>query len=118
MRLLHVLSGRPGRRTALVATAIGCIVLAGTIARQPPAHAAADGSAAIRVYAKKYARPDVIPFPSDNAHTPEREALGKTLFFDPRLSASDQISCATCHDPARSWGDGLPRAGGVTKTPR
>ena len=95
MRLLHVLSGRPGRRTALVATAIGCIVLAGTIARQPPAHAAADGSAAIRVYAKKYARPDVIPFPSDNAHTPEREALGKTLFFDPRLSASDHALSRT-----------------------
>lgn len=32
--------------------------------------------------------------------------LGKTLFFDPRLSGSNQISCASCHDPELSWGDG------------
>ena len=31
--------------------------------------------------------------------------LGKTLFFDPRLSGSGQISCATCHDPERSFTD-------------
>jgi len=31
--------------------------------------------------------------------------LGKTLFFDPRLSSSDQISCASCHDPEWSWGN-------------
>jgi cytochrome c peroxidase len=36
--------------------------------------------------------------------------LGKTLFFDPRLSGSNQISCASCHNPALSWGDGLARA--------
>jgi cytochrome c peroxidase len=32
--------------------------------------------------------------------------LGKTLFFDPRLSASNQISCSSCHDPDLSWADG------------
>lgn len=31
--------------------------------------------------------------------------LGKTLFFDPRLSSSDQISCASCHDPEWAWGN-------------
>jgi len=33
--------------------------------------------------------------------------LGKTLFFDPRLSGSDQISCSTCHMPNLNWTDGL-----------
>lgn len=32
--------------------------------------------------------------------------LGKLLFFDNRLSGSNQISCATCHDPALNWADG------------
>jgi cytochrome c peroxidase len=31
-------------------------------------------------------------------------ALGKKLFFDPSLSASGKISCATCHDPAFAYG--------------
>lgn len=32
--------------------------------------------------------------------------LGKLLFFDPRLSGSNQISCATCHNPKLNWADG------------
>lgn len=63
-----------------------------------------------RHYVPTYLRPTSIPAPDDNAHTPAREALGKILFFDPRLSGSDLISCASCHNPALSWGDGLPRA--------
>jgi cytochrome c peroxidase len=118
MSLLNMMKVRPRRQLALAATAIGYVVLAGTTARYAPAHAAgADRSLALQEYAKNYARPAAIPFPSDNAHTPEREALGKSLFFDPRLSGSNEISCASCHDPARSWGDGLPRAVGFTKTP-
>lgn len=38
--------------------------------------------------------------------------LGKKLFFDPRLSSSDQISCSSCHDPALAWTDGLPSSVG------
>ncbi|HET6150759.1 MAG TPA: cytochrome c peroxidase [Polyangia bacterium] len=38
--------------------------------------------------------------------------LGRTLFFDPRLSRASCMSCATCHNPGFSWGDGLPRAVG------
>lgn len=33
-------------------------------------------------------------------------ALGKILFFDPRLSSSRQISCSSCHSPDLSWTDG------------
>jgi cytochrome c peroxidase len=57
-----------------------------------------------------YRRPSQVPYPKDNPHTPERELLGRTLFFDPRLSSSKVISCATCHNPGFSWGDGLPLA--------
>ncbi len=32
--------------------------------------------------------------------TPERIQLGRALFFEPRLSADDRISCATCHQPS------------------
>lgn len=38
--------------------------------------------------------------------------LGKTLFFDPRLSSSGKISCASCHDPALSWTDAKPKSVG------
>ncbi len=31
-------------------------------------------------------------------------ALGKKIFFDPSLSASGRMSCATCHDPAHAYG--------------
>lgn len=32
--------------------------------------------------------------------------LGKTLFFDPRLSGSNQLSCSSCHIPDLNWADG------------
>lgn len=47
-----------------------------------------------------------VPFPKDNPYSKEKADLGKVLFFDPRLSNSDQISCANCHDPEHNWGDG------------
>lgn len=32
--------------------------------------------------------------------------LGRLLFFDPRLSESNQISCSSCHAPDLNWADG------------
>ena len=59
---------------------------------------------------KSYVRDEAPPVPADNAVTYARVELGKRLFFDPRLSGSGWISCATCHNPALGWGDGLPTA--------
>jgi cytochrome c peroxidase len=60
----------------------------------------------------KYRRPAAIPFPSNNPYSEAKSALGKMLFFDPLLSRSRTRSCATCHNPSLSWGDGLPHAVG------
>lgn len=59
---------------------------------------------------KSFMLPDQVAAPADNQLTPERAELGKMLFFDPRLSRSNWISCATCHNPALGWSDGLPTA--------
>ncbi|ARS35468.1 cytochrome-c peroxidase [Pontibacter actiniarum] len=45
------------------------------------------------------------PVASDSTLRPLIE-LGKVLFFDPRLSGSNQVSCSSCHDPELNWSDG------------
>ncbi|KLT64804.1 cytochrome-c peroxidase [Pedobacter sp. BMA] len=45
-------------------------------------------------------------YPTSNPYSAEKEKLGKLLFFDPRMSVSKQIACASCHDPELGWGDG------------
>jgi cytochrome c peroxidase len=57
--------------------------------------------------------PDAPPAPPDNQPTIERIALGKQLFFDPRLSRDGNLSCASCHNPVLGWADGLPTARGA-----
>lgn len=70
----------------------------------------ADGSAQRTAWKAQYHRPAEIPFPEDNPYSQAKEELGRMLFFDPILSGSGARSCATCHNPSLSWGDGLPRA--------
>ena len=64
-----------------------------------------------------YRRPNDIPYPSENPYSAAKSELGRSLFFDPIMSGSSNISCSTCHNPRLSWGDGLPRAIGAAKTP-
>jgi cytochrome c peroxidase len=59
---------------------------------------------------RKWLLPEVVPSPEDNRLTPERAALGKQLFFDPRLSGTRQSTCASCHFPERGWSDGFPKS--------
>ncbi|RLK46482.1 cytochrome c peroxidase [Alkalispirillum mobile] len=56
--------------------------------------------------------PALPPIPADNSLTKEKIELGKMLFFEPRISSSGVISCATCHNPALGWADRIPRAVG------
>ncbi|MBV6644492.1 MAG: hypothetical protein KI790_03530 [Cyclobacteriaceae bacterium] len=37
-------------------------------------------------------------------------SLGKTLFFDPALSADNKRSCASCHQPDKAFTDGHPKS--------
>jgi cytochrome c peroxidase len=54
-----------------------------------------------------------VPIPADNPQTPEKVALGKLLFFDPRLSGPNTVACATCHQADKGLSDGLARSIGV-----
>lgn len=45
------------------------------------------------------------PFPEENPYSKEKAELGMMLFFEPRLSGSQQISCASCHDPDMGWAE-------------
>ena len=50
-----------------------------------------------------YKLPESIPFPVENPYTSEKAALGKALFFDPRLSGDQNMTCASCHNPSFGW---------------
>lgn len=52
-------------------------------------------------------------WPKDNPYTPEKAELGRTLYFDPRLSADSTISCATCHAPKYAFTDAMPVSIGI-----
>lgn len=41
---------------------------------------------------------------------PAAAALGKQLFSDKRLSPTGKVSCASCHDPAKEFQDGVPQS--------
>jgi len=43
--------------------------------------------------------------PGDNAITNAGATLGRVLFYDRRLSANGEVSCASCHEQASSFGD-------------
>ena len=55
--------------------------------------------------------------PPDNPLTDESVALGRRLFYDPKLSNNGQISCATCHRQSLAFTDGLARSLGVSGKP-
>lgn len=47
-----------------------------------------------------------VNHPKSNPYSKEKATLGKHLFFDPRVSESKQVSCASCHEPQIGWADG------------
>jgi cytochrome c peroxidase len=60
---------------------------------------------------KRFLQHSPLPPPPANetnarADDPRAAALGQALFFDPRLSKGGTISCATCHQPEKSFTDG------------
>jgi cytochrome c peroxidase len=61
--------------------------------------------------------------PADNPLGAAKVELGRNLYFDPRLSRDDTVSCATCHDPRQAFAepkavsDGVGGAKGVRNAP-
>ncbi len=53
-----------------------------------------------------HAIPETPPSLPSNPASPEKLALGKMLYFDPRLSESHNISCSTCHIIGMGGADG------------
>jgi len=63
--------------------------------------------------------PPLPPDPSNKvADDPRALTLGQRLFFDPRLSVTGKVACASCHQPPLLFQDGRPLAQGVGTTTR
>ncbi len=54
-----------------------------------------------------------VKAPADNPQAAEKIELGRQLFFDPRLSIDNSVSCASCHDPKKGWSNNEANAAGV-----
>src|SRR5439155_18316834 len=54
-----------------------------------------------------------VVWPRDNPYTPEKAALGRLLYFDPRLSDDGTVSCATCLNPKYAFTDGAAVSTGI-----
>ncbi len=65
----------------------------------------------------EFSRPLYIPFPEDAPYSPQVATLGKMLFFDPRLSADQNMSCASCHNPSFGWETPVALAVGAANIP-
>ena len=91
-------------RTAACGVALTMMI--GGVAASPTLSARARGARTPRL--------DTIRYPGGRPPTAAQIELGKQLFFDTRLSANRLMSCATCHQPERGFGDGLRLSVGVT----
>ncbi|MDX2361329.1 MAG: cytochrome c peroxidase [Crocinitomicaceae bacterium] len=54
-----------------------------------------------------------VQHPQDNPTSAEKVELGRKLFFDPRLSIDNSISCSSCHLPEMAFADGKVVSEGV-----
>ncbi|HUT40068.1 MAG TPA: cytochrome c peroxidase [Gammaproteobacteria bacterium] len=55
-------------------------------------------SSTLALAADWQALPAQAPAPADNPTTPEKVALGRMLFLDPRFSSTGTVSCNSCHN--------------------
>ena len=52
-------------------------------------------------------------WPRDNPYSAAKVELGRTLYFDRRLSADETVSCASCHEPRFAFTDGAAVSTGI-----
>lgn len=100
----------------LIGFTVLCLLLAllrAGAASTTPDLFAAPGTQTIPPEMRLEALPEHSPEPVDNPSTPAKIELGRLLFFDPVLSSSRKVSCATCHNPRFGWTDGRATPIGV-----
>jgi cytochrome c peroxidase len=93
---------------------LGSLLLSMTAATANGSESATAHADALRNQAKTLFKPipDTAGAALGKTVTPEQIALGKQLFFDPRLSKSQIISCNTCHNIGTGGADNLPTSFG------
>jgi cytochrome c peroxidase len=101
---------RLGRWFGIAAAVLICAA-ASTPTTTPPTPTSS--TPAMAELTQLYQRPESIPFPPDDPYSEAKEKLGRMLFFDPILSGTRTVSCASCHNPGLSWSDGRKLAAGV-----
>jgi cytochrome c peroxidase len=101
------------RRRSFVERCVG-IIVSSAIALVP----AQPGRATEDTALLSEAREILKPLPTDMATSehpisPERIELGRTLFFDSRISVDGTVNCARCHQPALYGVDALTKSRGA-----
>lgn len=90
-----------------LAAVVSVLALSGTVA----------ATSALAANKSDYKRPLSIPFPSDRPYSPMAATLGKMLYFDPRMSGAQNMSCAACHNPSFGWEVPVETAVGAANEP-
>ena len=115
MRRLASMAWMIGSAAATVCSAL--IAALAHAATPEPAVGAARWSAEERPVLASLTLRRLPPVPIDPSNAVERQPaaveLGRRLFNDARLSRNGAVSCASCHDPARQFQDGLPVSQGL-----
>src|SRR5688572_14738593 len=101
---------RTGSNAVKVWLGLASLIFVGVIAW--PVAAAPSAS---EFFADRLPRWFPVPkIPADNPLTEEKVELGRHLFYEPMLSGNSTYSCASCHQQALAFTDGLARAIGST----
>lgn len=85
----------------------------GTLAGDTP-DAIANGSGwnpgSKSIFANNFLNPYFYTELKKGEDTPKLRELGEALFYDPVISSSGSISCASCHKPGLAFTDGVPKS--------
>ena len=107
-----------GARQGLVrALALAAAVTAVTVTVTGGLNAAEPANDTYAELKAQYSRPLYIPFPAEAPYSPQLATLGKMLFFDPRLSSTGSMNCASCHTPSFGYEAPVERAVGAGGQP-
>ncbi|MEB3196347.1 MAG: cytochrome c peroxidase [Candidatus Sericytochromatia bacterium] len=102
------------RRAVWMALASGAGVLAIAACGVGPRGPVTGNGGALHAVGRRSVQvwPDV-PAPADNPLTQAKVELGFRLWFEPRLSGNDRMSCATCHHHTTGYSNGERHAAGI-----